>query len=78
MVAMSLTRGFSDMPNSFGKVLNCVREVEAIVAPKVAPKISRIADGLRNATGDPPSRTSATIMAPRQSMIPSPPSIAWA
>ena len=52
--------------------MNCLTEVEAIVAPNVAPKISRIADGLMNAAGEPPSSTSATIMAPRQIMIPSP------
>ncbi len=61
---MSLTRGFMLMPRSLGKVMNCFIEVEAIVAPNVAPKISRIADGLMNAAGEPPSSTSATIMAP--------------
>jgi hypothetical protein len=48
---MSLTRGFMLMPKSLGNVMNCFSDVEAIVAPNVAPKISRIADGLRNAIG---------------------------
>jgi hypothetical protein len=78
IVLMSLTRGFRLMPRSFGKVMNCFREVDAIVAPNVAPKISRIADGFRNAAGEPPSRRSASIMTPRQSMMPIPPSIAYA
>ena len=55
--------------------MNCLTEVEAIVAPKVAPKISRIAEGLRNAAGEPPSRTSATIMATTQRMMPIPASM---
>ena len=73
---MSLTRGFMLIPTSLGNFMNCLREVDAIVAPKVAPKMSRMADGFRNAIGEPPSRTSATIMAPTQIRIPRPPSIA--
>ncbi len=72
---MSLTRGFMLNPSSLGKVMNCLTEVDAIVAPNVAPKISRIAEGLAKATGEPPSRMSATIMAAMQTMMPMPESI---
>ena len=72
---MSLTRGFMLSASILGKVMNCLTEVDAIVAPNVAPKIRRIAEGLMNAAGEPPSKTSATIMATMQRMMPMPASI---